>query len=123
MHLEVVVTSSIHNHAHEWQVASECVAVAREERRKLRGWGYDEILGRTARLIPLAFESQGRWGPERNQRIGTIGKTEGRLAGGFHPRGSRRHSGQSCAMAPLAQCRASTVECGYGACRVGQATA
>ena len=48
-HLDVVVTSSIHNHALEWQVASEGVAVAREERPKPREWGYDEILGCTAR--------------------------------------------------------------------------
>ena len=39
VHLYVVVTSWTHNHAHEWQVASEGVAVAREERRKLREWG------------------------------------------------------------------------------------
>ena len=32
VHLDVVVTSSIHNHAHEWHVANAGVAAAREER-------------------------------------------------------------------------------------------
>ena len=56
------------NHTGEWQIAGEGVAVAREERRKLREWGADEILsGCTARLVPPSFESQGRWG-----RIGIV---------------------------------------------------
>ena len=62
VHLDVVVTSSIHNHANEWQIASDTVAVAREERPKFREWGNDEILGCTATLVPLVFESQGCWG-------------------------------------------------------------
>ena len=57
MLLEVVVTSSKHNHANEWEVAGEGVA-----RRKLRARGGDESLRCTARLVLRAFESQGRWG-------------------------------------------------------------
>ena len=34
VHLDVVLTSSVHNHAREWHIAGEGVAVAREERRK-----------------------------------------------------------------------------------------
>ena len=79
VHLDVVVTSSIHNHAHEWQVASEGVAVAREERQKLREWGNDEILGCTARLVPLAFESQGRWGQSAISELERLARLKGGL--------------------------------------------
>ena len=37
--VDVVVTSSIHNHAHEWHVANTGVAVAREERPKAARMG------------------------------------------------------------------------------------
>ena len=53
VHLDVVVTSSVHNQTGEWQIAGEGVTVAREERRKLREWEADEISGCTARLVPL----------------------------------------------------------------------
>ena len=124
VHLDVVVTSSIHNHAHEWQVASEGVAVAREERRKLCEWGYDEILGCTAKLVPLAFESQGRWGQSAISELERLARLKGGLlAGSFSPRGSQRRNSQPCAVAPLAQCRAPTRERGHGACCAGQAAA
>ena len=77
VHLDVVVTSSIHNHAHEWHVASEGVAVAREERRKLREWGHDEILGCTAR-----FESQGRWGQSAINELERLARLKGGLLAG-----------------------------------------
>ena len=44
-----------------WDVNSEGVAVAREARRKLREWGEQSLGHAPARLVPLAFESQGRW--------------------------------------------------------------
>ena len=58
VHLDVVMTSSVHNHAREWQIAGDGAAVAREERWKLSGWGHDDITSRTARLVPLAFACQ-----------------------------------------------------------------
>ena len=82
MHLDVVVTSSIHNHAHEWQVANAGVAEAREERRKPREWGYDEILACTARLIPLAFESQGRWDQSAINELERLARLKGGLLAG-----------------------------------------
>ena len=82
MHLDVVVTSSTHNHTHEWQVASEGVAVAREECRKLREWRNDEILGCTARLVPLAFESQGRWGQSAISELERLARLKGGLLAG-----------------------------------------
>ena len=84
VHLDVVVTSSIHNHANEWQIANQGVAVAREERRKLREWGYDEILGYTARLVPLAFESRGRWGQSAISELERLARMKGGLLAGSH---------------------------------------
>ena len=91
VHLGVVVTSSIHNHAHEWHVANAGVAVAREERRKLRE-GLRRDSGVHSETRPVGVRKPRTLGPERNQRTGTIGKTEGRLAGGFSPRGSQRRN-------------------------------
>ena len=62
VHLDVVVTSSIHNHANEWQFASEGVAVAREERRKFANGETTKSWDARRDSSPLAFESQGRWG-------------------------------------------------------------
>ena len=93
------------------------------EKGKLREWGHDEILGCTVRLVPLAFERQGRWGQSAINELERLARPEGRLTGGFSPRGSQRRRSQLCAMAPLAQCRAPPWACGYGACRTGQAAA
>ena len=99
VHLDVVVTSSIHNHAHEWHIANVGVAVAREERRNLREWGYDEILGCTARLVPLAFESQGRWGQSAINELERLARLKGGLLAGSP------HEAANVAAASLARWR------------------
>ena len=119
MYLDVVMTSSIHNHAHEWQVASEGVAVAREERRKLREWGDEEILGCTARLVPVAFGSQGRWGQSAISELERLARLKGDLLAGS------LHEAANVVTASLARWRrrAPTRERGHGACCAGQAAA
>ena len=57
VHLDVVVTSTMHKQANEWHAAGEGEPVSREVAER----GNDEILGCTARLVSLAFESQARW--------------------------------------------------------------
>ena len=98
------------------------VAAAREERRKLREWGYDEILGCTARLVPLAFESQGRWGQSAINELERLARLKGGLLTGSP------HEAANVAAASLTRWRhwLSVVlqrgECGCGACRAGQAS-
>ena len=65
-----MVTSSMHTHAQEWQVASEGAAVTPEATR---------ILGCTARLVPLAFESQGRWGQSTINELERLARLKGGL--------------------------------------------
>ena len=61
VHADVVVTSSAHCNGGRWEANGDGIAVAREARRKQREWG-EKSLGRApARLVPLAFESQGKW--------------------------------------------------------------
>ena len=67
VHLDVVVTSSVHNHAGERQIA--CEGVSRRTRgapEAPRIGGADEISECRVRLVPLAFESQGRWSVDRH---------------------------------------------------------
>ena len=99
VHLDVVVMSSIHNHAHEWHIANVGVAAVREERRNLREWGYDEILGCTARLVPLAFESQGRWGQSAINELERLARLKGGLLAGSP------HQAANVAAASLARWR------------------
>ena len=61
VHADVVVTSSAHCPGGRWEVTSDGIAVAREARRKQREWGEPSLSHAPARLVPLAFESQGKW--------------------------------------------------------------
>ena len=68
---------------------------------------------------PVAFESQGRWGQSAINELERLARLKGGLLAGS-PHEAANVAVASLALAPLAQCRASTRECGYGACRVGQ---
>ena len=69
-----MVTSSVHCNAGRWEVKGDGIAVAREARRKQREWG-DKSLGRApARLVPLAFESQGKWCAEAVEELARLAR-------------------------------------------------
>ena len=123
VHLDVVVTSSVHNRTGEWEIAGEGVAVAREERRKFREWGADEISGCTARLVPMAFESQGRWERSAIGELERLARLKGGLDGRVTDRGSEYRCSQSRPLASLAQRRTPARECGDGARSIGAASA
>ena len=56
--------------------------LAREERRELRESEPDELTGCTARPVPLAFESQGRWGRSAKGELERLARMKGGLMAG-----------------------------------------
>ena len=78
MHADVAVTSTAQPHGKgtiTYTVSGAGVAVASHERRKIREWAV--VDGASARLIPLAFESQGRWGHHAIQELGRLARIKG----------------------------------------------
>ena len=90
--------------------------VSREERRKLREWGNDEMQGCTARLVSLAFERMnsnfGPLGTECNRRAGATGPTEGQPDGRDH---RSRTRGSPTSRLPMARQTASMAQRGNAA--------
>ena len=64
VHYDVVVACSAQMRSGIRSVAQAGVLVEREERRKKSEWKAQSLAGCPARLVPLAFESQGRAGAE-----------------------------------------------------------
>ena len=110
MHLDAVVTSTIHHHANEWQVAGVGVAVAREERRKLREWSGKEIMGsKHSETRSTGVRKAGALETECNRRT--------RVPDGRKPAfRSPRRDNHPRPMATLGQCRAPTRKRGNGTC-------
>ena len=77
VHADVVVTSSAHCRAGRWEVNGDGVAVAREARRKQREWGDQDLGHAPARLVPLAFESQGKWCVEAVAELARLARQRG----------------------------------------------
>ena len=80
VHCDVVVTATGHCRNGSFAVAAAGVAVSREERRKQREWG--DLARAAARLVPLAFESQGRWGELAQAELCRLARLKGALQAG-----------------------------------------
>ena len=68
---------------------------------------------------PVGVRKPRTLGPERNQELERLARLKGGLLAGS-PYEAANVAAASLALAELAQCRATTRECGYGACRAGQ---
>ena len=83
VHADVVVTSTAHCDHGVYTVCSAGIAVGREERRKIGEWKVRA--GASARLVPLSFESQGRWGELAVQELARLARMKGSLQAGSPP--------------------------------------
>ena len=79
MHADVVVTATAHIRQGRWETCGSCIACAREERRKLAEWGEQHLGHCPARMVPLAFESQGKWGARAVQELARLARLKGSL--------------------------------------------
>ena len=77
VHCDVVVTATSHCNHGRLTVATAGVAVSREERRKQWEWG--DLAHASARLVPLAFESQGRSGEQAQTELCHLARMKGAL--------------------------------------------
>ena len=57
--------------------------MGREERRNIGEWKVRA--GASARLVPLSFESQGRWGEHAQQELSRLARMKGSLQAGSPP--------------------------------------
>ena len=73
-HFDVVVHASARQQNSEWHVARAGVTVNTAEKRKRSVWGADALSRCPARIAPLAWETQGRWGKTAVEELTRLAK-------------------------------------------------
>ena len=79
--LDITVTATPHREGGEWRVLERGVRVRALEQDKVDAWGAADLGDLGPRVVPVAFESQGRWGPAAVLELQRWAKVRGAAAG------------------------------------------